>query len=259
MAETRKAATKRQAKAVRADRKRTPKKREAPARRIPRAEVAARQAVIDAALEMSRSGLSPGRSGNVSLRYDVRLNGQACEGMLITPSGMAYESLAPADIVFVAHDGGVEPGSRVPSSEWRFHLSAYLSRGDCGGVVHTHSMYATVLACAHKPIPAFHYMVAAAGGAEIPLVPYALFGTQELADHVATGLRAHDACLMANHGQIAIGSSLSRALELAHEVETLAAQYVKLLGVGAAHVLNDAQMEDVLARFQGYGQRAQSV
>jgi len=212
-------------------------------------ENAARREVIDTALAMSASGLSPGRSGNVSVRWQ--------DGMLITPSGMAYDSLSPKDVVFVAEDGSVAAKSRKPSSEWRFHLAAYAERADRAAVVHTHSLHATVLACQHKPIPAFHYMVAAAGGTEIPCVPYASFGTEELANYVCEGLRRHDACLMANHGQIAIGNTLGSALELASEVENLAAQYVQVLSLGKPKLLNGAEMQDVLARFQNYGQKAQ--
>ena len=214
------------------------------------AEKIARRAVIDTALATSRSGLSPGRSGNVSCRWKG--------GMLITPTGMAYEAIRPRDIVFVNAKGAV-PGkrSRKPSSEWRFHLAAYRARPDVKAVVHTHSMHATVLACAHRPIPAFHYMVAVAGGKDIPLVPYDTFGTQELADYVAKGLAERNACLMANHGQIAVGGSLGSALELAREVEVLAEQYAKVLALGEPHILPDDEMARVLERFKNYGQRAQ--
>lgn len=213
------------------------------------AELMQRRAVIATALEMSRLALSPGRSGNVSCRWPG--------GMLITPSGMAYDTLETADIVFVADDGSVAPASRKPSSEWQFHLSAYHARPDRHAVIHTHSTYATVLACAHKPIPAFHYMVAVAGGADIPLVPYATFGTTELADYVAAGLAVRDACLMANHGQIAIGETLASALELASEVEVLAEQYSKVLTLGKPKLLAAKEMKIVLERFKGYGQHAQ--
>jgi ribulose-5-phosphate 4-epimerase/fuculose-1-phosphate aldolase len=215
------------------------------------AEKLARQAVIEAALAMSRSGLSPGRSGNVSCRWKT--------GMLITPTGMAYEEIRPRDIVFVNAKGNVpDKKSRKPSSEWRFHLAAYQARPDVKAVVHTHSLNATVLACAHKPIPAFHYMVAVAGGNDIPLVPYDTFGTDELAQFVAAGLAQRNACLMANHGQIAIGANLGAALELAHEVEVLAEQYVKVLTLGGEpHILPDDEMARVLERFKNYGQNAQ--
>ncbi len=211
----------------------------------------ARRAVIVTALAMSRSGLSPGRSGNVSCRWRG--------GMFITPTGMAYEDIRPRDIVFVTTKGTLlDKKSRKPSSEWRFHLAAYRARPDMKAVVHTHSMHATVLACAHKPIPAFHYMVAIGGGNSIPLVPYDTFGTPELADFVAAGLADRNACLMANHGQIAVGTSLPAALELAHEVEVLAEQYSKVLALGEPHILPDDEMVRVLERFKTYGQRAQA-
>jgi L-fuculose-phosphate aldolase len=213
-------------------------------------ETKARGAVIETALAMSRSGLSPGRSGNVSCRFDG--------GMLITPTGMAYEALRPRDIVFVDAKGEVpNKRSRKPSSEWRFHLAAYHARPDMNAVVHTHSLNATVLACAHKSIPAFHYMVAVAGGNDIPLVPYDTFGTKELARHVAKGLFRRNACLMANHGQIALGATLPAALELAHEVEVLAEQYCRVIALGKPYILPDDEMTRVLKRFKAYGQRGQ--
>lgn len=212
-------------------------------------EAAARAAVLACARAMSAGGLSPGRSGNVSRRWR--------SGMLITPSGMAYDATTAKDIVFVDADGTTPKGARKPSSEWRFHLAAYASRPDRHAVVHAHSLHATVLACAHRPIPAFHYMVAAAGGSDIPCVPYATFGTEQLSRHVAGGLKHRDACLMANHGQIAIGTTLASALALAAEVEVLAEQYCKVLALGKPHLLDAAEMAVVLEKFAGYGQKAQ--
>lgn len=214
-------------------------------------EAEARQEVLETALAMSRRGLSPGRSGNVSRRFGA--------GMLITPSGMAYETIKPADIVSVGTNGETRDGERRPSSEWRFHLAVYAARPDIGAVVHTHSMHATVLACAHIEIPAFHYMVAAAGGSSIPVVPYATFGTEALSRHVVKGLKRHDACLMANHGQIAVGGTSAKALELAAEVEVLAEQYWKVLAVAEPKLLAGEEMERVLELFKGYGQSAQSA
>ena len=212
-------------------------------------DTARRADVVMTALAMSRAGLSPGSSGNVSAR--------ARGGMLITPSGSAYETLRPGDIVRVADDGGTEPGALKPSSEWRFHAAIYAARPDVHAIVHTHSLHAVVLACAHRSIPPFHYMVAAAGGHDIPCVPYATFGTEDLARHVASGLAERDACLMANHGQIAVGATLERALALAREVETLSEQYLKVLTLGEVHLLDDAEMDRVLERFKSYGQNAQ--
>jgi len=226
-----------------------PRKPPTKRQRVSAAETALRRDVIEAALEMSRTGLSPGRSGNVSCRWQ--------DGMLVTPSGMAYASLEASDIVRVAADGTVAAGQRKPSSEWRFHLAAYEARPDMGAVVHTHSLHATVLACAHKPIPAFHYMVAAAGGRDIPVVPYATFGTEELSRHVRAGLASRNAILMADHGQIALGATLAAALELAHEVEVLAEQYYKVLTLGEPVVLPDEEMALMLEKFRSYGQKAQ--
>ncbi|MEQ8825818.1 MAG: class II aldolase/adducin family protein [Filomicrobium sp.] len=234
---------------ARATKKTRTAKFKATARPTKAAELAARKKVIATALEMSRSGLSPGRSGNVSCRWH--------NGMLITPSGVPYEDLTPAKIAYVDNDGSVAARSLKPSSEWRFHLSAYRSRVTIGAVVHTHSLHATVLACAHKPIPAFHYMVAVAGGTDVPLIPYAPFGTEKLADLVANGLENRNAILMANHGQLAVAQDLDSALELAHEIEVLAEQYYKVLTLGKPKILGKAAMADVLTRFASYGQNAQ--
>ena len=218
-----------------------------------KAELKLRNEIIEVSLAMSMSGLSPGRSGNVSARFNT--------GMLITPTGMAYEDLEPADIVFVADDGKVPAKQRKPSSEWQFHLATYKARPDRNAIVHTHSLHATVLACVKKPIPAFHYMVAVAGGNDIPCVPYATFGTDDLARHVARGLKHRDACLMASHGQIACGETLRSALELAFEVETLAEQYYKVLLLGelnvSSDILSDAAMAEMVEKFKSYGQKGQ--
>ncbi len=210
-------------------------------------ETAARREVIDTAREMSRRGLSPGRSGNVSRRWR--------DGMLITPTGIAYDLIAPADVVFVDPAGNAQ-GRRKPSSEWRFHLTAYAARPDIGAIVHAHSLHAVVIACTGNPIPAFHYMVAIAGGDDIPCVPYATFGTDVLAGYVAAGLAKRNACLMAHHGQIAVGTSLAGALELAAEVEVLAEQYYKVSTLGRPAILSSAEMAEVIERFRGYGQKA---
>ncbi|HEY8193498.1 MAG TPA: class II aldolase/adducin family protein [Hyphomicrobium sp.] len=208
-----------------------------------------RKAVLDTALEMSRSGLSPGRSGNVSCRFE--------DGMLITPSGKRYDETEPEDIVFVAGDGTVPDRRQKPSTEWHFHLAAYRARPDRNAAVHAHSMHATVLACARKAIPAFHYMIAAGGGKNIPCVPYATFGTEELAAYVADGLKKRDACLMANHGQIALGATPAHALELAAEVEILAEQYYKVLTLGAPNLLSDDEVVRLLEKFSTYGRNVE--
>lgn len=215
-------------------------------------EVDARRSVVAAAQRMSALALSPGRSGNVSVRHR--------DGLLITPSGVAYETLTAASIVLVAPDGSFPAKQLKPSSETPFHRAIYAARSDVGAIVHCHSMNATVLACAHRPIPAFHYMIAAAGGADIACVPYATFGSEELSRHVAAGLANRDACLMANHGAIALGETVDQALELAATVEMLATQYVALLSIGGPfHILDADEMARVIAKFRNYGQKAQAT
>ncbi len=206
-----------------------------------------RQQIIDCALAMSASGLSPGRSGNVSARYG--------DGFLITPSGLAYADLSIEDIVYIDGTGKSASKELAPSSEWRFHHDIYHSYKKTGGIVHCHSRHATALACCNAEIPAFHYMVAAAGGKKIPIAPYALFGTQELSDHVVKSLDGYKASLMEHHGLVALGDDVLSALDLAHEVEDLAAQYVLVRSLGGDQVLSDEQMDEVVERFKTYGKQ----
>jgi L-fuculose-phosphate aldolase len=215
----------------------------------PPRELPLRQSIVAAARELSALGLSPLRSGNVSVRYKG--------GILITASGIPPSEMdAAVDVIFVDERGSWAHGAKGPSSEWRFHKSIYEMRPDAGAVVHCHSRFATALACAHLPIPAFHYMVAKAGGAEIPLAPYATYGTAALAQHVAAALGAVDACLLANHGQIAIGRALESALELAQEVEALAAQYVAARSIATPVLLSPDEMLRVAEKLKAYGNAA---
>ena len=207
-----------------------------------------RQQLINYALALNSSGLSVGRSGNLSIRYQ--------QGLLITPTGIDYQQLSAEDIVRLELDG--TPGHqqrRKPSSEWHFHCSLYQTQPEVNAIVHAHPTYCTALACTGRNIPAFHYMVAVAGGKEIPIADYALFGTGQLSDNVTKTLRHHRACLLANHGMIAMGSDLERAFNLAQEVETLAQQYCEALKLGAVTILSNRQMEQVIERFKTYGQR----
>jgi L-fuculose-phosphate aldolase len=208
-------------------------------------ELALRKKIIATALEMNARGLNRGKSGNVSARFDA--------GFLVTPTGMAYESTQPVDIVAMTQDGTAR-GPRLPSSEWRFHRDIYAARREVGAIVHAHSPFATSIACLGRDIPPFHYMIAVAGGKDIRCAAYATFGTQQLSDHALCALAGRKACLLANHGMIAVGASLTAALALAIEVEALAEQYWRALQIGPPNLLSDAEMEIVLEKFRTYGQ-----
>ncbi len=216
----------------------------------PLSERALREEIIATALAMNAQGINRGKSGNVSARFfDSGL-----DGFLITPSGMPYADTTPDDIVAMTTDGEAR-GARLPSSEWRFHRDIYRSRSDVRAIVHAHAPFATTLACLRCGIPAFHYMVAIAGGRDIRCAPYATFGTQALSDHAVAALEGRDACLLANHGMIAVGPSLAAALALAVEVETLAEMYWRARQQGGPQVLSDDEMNIVLDKFRTYGQR----
>lgn len=209
-------------------------------------EAGLRRTVIGTACAMSTSGLSPVCSGNVSARCG--------DGMLITPSGLAYDTLGPEDVVRIGLDGDAAGlGQRAPSSEWPMHAAIYAARPEAGAVVHAHSPNATALACLRRPIPAFHYMVAVAGGRVIACADYATFGSHELAQNALAALGNRRACLLANHGQLAFGVDLAAALALAHEVEVLATQYCAALHIGTPVLLDDAEMDRVLKKFETYG------
>jgi L-fuculose-phosphate aldolase len=199
--------------------------------------------IIATAREMNALGINRGKSGNVSARIDT--------GFLITPSALAYEATKPADVVTVGFDGNAA-GRRRPSSEWRFHRDIYAARPEVRAIVHAHSPFATTLACLDRAIPAFHYMIAVAGGNDIRCAPYATFGTQALSDHALRALDGRKACLLAQHGMIAIGDSLEEALALAVEVETLAQMYWRVLQVGEPALLSLQEMAIVLAKFADY-------
>ncbi len=211
----------------------------------PRAIGALRAEVIVACRELTRLALACGTSGNVSVRLDARR-------FLISPTGMAYDALRPGDIPLMDLEGRWF-GRRRPSSEWRFHRDVYAGRSDVGAIVHTHSPKATSLACTGRGIPAFHYMVAVAGGADIRCAPYHTFGSQELSDAALAALRDRNACLLANHGVIALGADARAALALAAEVENLAAQYCAALALGDVRLLDEAQMRRVVEKFRTYG------
>jgi L-fuculose-phosphate aldolase len=203
-----------------------------------------RREIIATALAMNELRINRGKSGNVSARGGG--------GLLVTPSGLAYEATQPADIVALTLEGEAH-GHRPPSSEWRFHRDIYAARPEVMGVVHAHPPFATALACLGRGIPAFHYMIAIAGGTDIRCAPYATFGTQELSDRALAALEERRACLLANHGMIAVGDSLAAALALAVEVEALAEQYWRALQIGEPNLLSEEEMRRVLDKFSAYG------
>ncbi len=207
----------------------------------------ARRDVVRVAAELEDRGLNHNSTGNVSTRCGPNL--------LVTPSGIAARALVPDDIVELDLDGVQVAGSRRPSSEWRLHAALYAARSDVDAIVHTHSVEATAAACVGAPIPALHYVVARAGGDTVPCAPYATYGSVELAANVVATLGTGvTACLMANHGMVAVARSLDDALALAHDVEWLAALHRRSRQLGAPVVLGPDEIARVAEQFRHYGQ-----
>jgi L-fuculose-phosphate aldolase len=203
--------------------------------------------LVAIARETVRAGLNRGSSGNLSVRDGA--------GFLITPSGRPYERLQAGDMVFFEDCSSPDPrvaGGR-PSSEWRIHRDVYAARPDAEAILHAHPVHCTALACLNRPLPAFHYMVAVAGGRDIRCAAYATFGTQALSDSSLEALQDRRACLMANHGLLCLGRDLEQALSLAVEIEDLARSYLACLAVGEPRILDDAEMDRVLEKFRDYG------
>ncbi|XWN34443.1 MAG: class II aldolase/adducin family protein [Devosia sp.] len=195
---------------------------------------------------MGDKRINQGTSGNVSVRWG--------EGLLITPSGLAYETMAPEDIIYLEMDGTAH-GPHAPSSEWRFHRDILRERPDLNAIVHAHPAYCTSVSILNEDIPAVHYMIAAAGGSTVRCAPYATYGTEELSKNALAALEDRNACLLANHGLIACGPSLPKALWLAVEMETLAQQYVIAKSAGEPVVLSDKEIGVVIEKFKSYGPR----
>ena len=208
-----------------------------------------REQLLTIAQKLIAAGLNKGTAGNASVR---------CEGgFLVTPSGMAVEDMTPASMVKMRLDGSYE-FDKIPSSEWRFHRDILQSRTDINAVIHTHSMFATTLACLNKDIPPFHYMIAVVGGDTIRCAPYALFGSQALSDNALTALIDRKACLLANHGMIALGYDLEDALAVTVEVENLCEQYWRILQLDSTPpLLSETEMREVFQQFKGYGKWSQ--
>jgi L-fuculose-phosphate aldolase len=210
-------------------------------------ESALREQLVRALRHLDTLGMNRGSTGNLSQRCGT--------GMLITPTGMGADELQPNDLVWVGDDGSVR-GDWQPSSEWRFHRAIYAARPDLHAVVHTHAPHATAVACLRRDLPAFHYMVAVAGGDSVPCTPYHTFGTEALSQAVALALRDRQACLMANHGLVTAGVELAQAMKITQEIEVLCEIYLKALAVGEPVILDAAQMAEVIERFRSYGKSA---
>ena len=206
-----------------------------------------RKEVIKYSIKLNTTNLSPLRSGNISIRSIEN----SVEGFLITPSGKKYDTLKEEDIVFVSSDGNHDTNLK-PSSEWRFHKDIYLKKPDAKAIVHAHSPHATAVSAHGKDIPAFHYMIALAGGDSIKCAKYATFGTQELSDNIINALEDRKACLMSNHGQVAFGENLESAFELAEELENICHQYINTIKLGEPKILSSSEMDVILEKVKNY-------
>lgn len=216
----------------------------APAQACANDESRLREAGLAAIRRLDALGMNRGSTGNLSLRCGA--------GMLITPTGMGADDLRAEDFVWLGDDG-TRRGDWQPSSEWHFHRAVYAARPELQAVVHTHSVNATAVACLRRGLPAFHYMVAVAGGDSVPCVDYFTFGTEALSQAVALALRDRLACLLANHGLIAAGTTLAHAMKVAQEIESLCEVYLKALAVGEPVILGAGEMAEVIDKFRHYG------
>lgn len=211
-------------------------------------ELEARQGVVDAMRQLDARGLNRGSTGNASLRWAQ----QGRPGMLITPTGMGAAELGPDDLAWVG-DAGEREGAWQPSSEWHFHQAIYRTRPDLQAVLHTHAVHATALGCVGRRLPPFHYMVAVAGGDDVPLVPYHTFGSEALSAAVAQAMADRQACLLAQHGIVSAGATLAQAMKVMLEVESLSQTYLLALAAGEPALLDAAEMARVREKFSRYG------
>jgi L-fuculose-phosphate aldolase len=207
-----------------------------------------RKEIISTVRKFNSTALSMGTSGNLSVR--------AKKGFLITPSGMPYDEMQESDLLLLDIDGELVGQKGTPSSEWRIHRDIYRNRPEINAVVHVHSQYATAISCTRQDIPAFHYEVALAGDNSIRCAAYATFGSQELSDNAMAALKDRSACLLANHGQLALGSSLKAAFKFAQVVEVLAKQYTLSITLGGPVLLGDDEMELNVKKFKHYTKKA---
>ena len=207
-----------------------------------------RSQIIKYSKKLNSTNLSALRSGNISIRTTKK----KVEGFYITPSGAKYSSLKPKDIIFVSLKGRFDKNKGKPSSEWRFHQDIYVNKKEAKAIVHAHSTCATAVSSHERTIPAFHYMVAAAGGNDIKCTKYATFGTRKLSANILYALKNRSACLIGNHGQIAFGDNLEKTFELAQEVENICHQYIIALKLGKPKILTYTEMQKILDKIKNY-------
>ena len=206
------------------------------------------QDIIRTCLKMQKDGINQGTSGNVSMRFE--------NGMLITPSSMLYDTMKAEDIVFVDENGNAEPNKR-PSSEWRFHLSILKDNPDFNVVIHSHSIYSSIVSIMGVDyIPAIHYMIAIAGGKIIPCAEYATYGTEELCNNISKAMKGYKACIIKNHGLVVSDSTMEKAYGVLVEVENIAREFVEVSKIGKYNVLSDEEMDIILKKFGNYGLNA---
>lgn len=205
-----------------------------------------RTALLDTSRRLVELGLNRGTAGNASVRYG--------DGMLITPSALPVSEMTPESMVRMDLDGNVQQGGK-PSSEWRFHRDILAARPEINAVIHTHSINATTIACLRRDVPPVHYMIAMAGGDSIRCTPYTVFGEQALSDHALEALRDRKACLLGNHGMIALGTDLADALAVTMEVEFVCEIYWRTLQAGGPQILSAQQMHEVKQKFVEYKKR----
>lgn len=210
-----------------------------------------REELVLVARRINSIGLNQGTSGNLSVRIS--------DGILITPSSLPFEEMEPNDLVALDLLGNhLWKGQLQPSSEWRLHTDILRKRADIGAIVHCHSVHATAVSCQEKAIPSFHYMTAVAGGNDIRCATYATFGTKEFSGFALDALEGRLACLLAHHGQMALGENLKIAFQIAVEVETLSNMYLKASLLGDPPLLTSEQMIEVHNQFKSinYGKKA---
>lgn len=204
-----------------------------------------REEIVEYGKKLVESGLVVGTFGNISI-YNPEKNLFA-----ISPSGMDYFKTYTSDVVVLTPEGEIIDGNNKPSSEVDMHRIFYLKRKGINAVVHTHSNFATAISCMNLSIPPLHYLVAYSGK-EVPCTPYVQFGSWELAETTYNTMQDNYACLLGNHGLLAVGNKIQYAFDVAQQIEFVSELYYKTLSIGTPKLLSDAQISSVLEVFKTY-------